>query len=203
MKKVLVVIICVVFLLSTTGCKYSSIIGNRKNNDTNSGVSNNHKDTKDLNKEETKDIDVSIGQNIQYDDNYNISFIESSFKKTVEPSNPDSYYYYFEPKDTSSNTFLVLKTVIKNLGTETLDGKKLPKAKLIYNGKYKYDAQLITEEDDGSDLKSYNWYMDIEPLKTKKILYLVEVPQEVEINTQAGLIMQYQINGKTYNVKIR
>ena len=45
--------------------------------------------------------------------------------------------------------------------------------------------------------------MDIEPLKTKKIWYLVEVPQEVEINTQAGLIMQYQINGKTYNVKIR
>ena len=45
--------------------------------------------------------------------------------------------------------------------------------------------------------------MDIEQLKTKKIWYLVEVPQEVEINTQAGLIMQYQINGKTYNVKIR
>lgn len=203
MKKVLIAIICGVFALSITGCSYSEVIGNKKNNDTNTGVSNNQEDTKKQSKEETKGIDVSIGQNIQYDDNYNISFIESSFKQKVEPSNPDSYYNYFEPKDTSSNTFLVLKTVIKNLGTETLDGEKLPKAKLIYDGKYKYDAQLITEEDDGSDLDSYSWYMDIDPLKTKKIWYLVEVPKEVETNTQATLVMQYQINGKTYNVKLR
>ncbi len=203
MKKVLIAIICGLFSLSITGCSYSEVVGNKKNNDTNTGVSNNQKDTKKPSKEETKGIDVSIGQNIQYDDNYNISFIENSFKQKVEPSNPDSYYHYFEPKDTSSNTFLVLKTVIKNLGAETLDGEKLPKAKLIYEGKYKYDAQLITEEDDGSDLDSYSWYMDIDPLKTKKIWYLVEVPKEVETNTQATLVMQYQINGKTYNVKIR
>lgn len=203
MKKIFVAIICGVLALSITGCSYSDVFNNKDDKDTNTGVTDNKEDTRTPSKEETKGIDVAIGQNIQYDDNYNISFIENSFKQKVEPSNPDSYYHYFEPKDTSSNTFLVLKTVIKNLGTETLDGEKLPKAKLIYDGKYKYDAQLITEEDDGSDLDSYSWYMDIDPLKTKKIWYLVEVPKEVETNTQATLVMQYQINGKTYNVKIR
>lgn len=203
MKKVLVTIICGILALFITGCSYSEVFNNSNDKDANTGVTDNEENTNTPSKEEVKGIEVAIGQNIQYDDNYNISFIESSFKQKVEPSNPESYYHYFEPKDTSSNTFLVLKTVIKNLGTETLDGEKLPKAKLIYDGKYKYDAQLITEEDDGSDLDSYDWYMDIDPLKTKKIWYLVEVPKEIETNTQASLVMQYQINGKTYDVKIR
>lgn len=201
MKKVLLAIICGVLVLSVLGCSYSEGFNNKSDKDTNTGVTDNKESTSATNEEEIKGIDVTIGQNIQYDDYYNVSFIESSFKKNVEPTNPDSYYSYFPAGD--GNKYLVLKTIIKNLGTETLDGEKLPKAKLIYDGKYKYDAQLVTEKDDGSELEQYDWYMDIDPLKTKKIWYIVEVPKEVETNTQASLIMQYKINGKTYNVKIR
>lgn len=79
----------------------------------------------------------------------------------------------------------------------------MPKGKLIYDGKYKYDAILITEEDDGSELKQYSFYMDIDPLTTRKIWYMVEVPQEIETNTNSRLVMQFNIDGKTYNVNIR
>ena len=75
--------------------------------------------------------------------------------------------------------------------------------KLIYDGKYKYDAITVMEEDDGSELSQYSFYMDIDPLTTKKIWYMVEVPQEIESNTNASLVMQYNFNSKTYNVKIR
>lgn len=199
MKKVLFILICGFTLLSITGCSYSEFFGSKDN--TNSNVTENKDITDTTNKEDKKEIDVAIGQNIQYDSNYNISFLESFFSRKVEPSNPGSYYTYFPAGD--GNTYLVLKTVIKNLGTEILAGEKLPKGKLIYDGKYKYDAILITEEDDGSELKQYSFYMDIDPLTTRKIWYMVEVPQEIETNTNSRLVMQFNIDGKTYNVNIR
>lgn len=200
MKKVLIAIICGILVLSVTGCSYSDVF-NKDKKDTNTNVTDNKDKTTKSDEKTTKGIDVTIGQNIQYDDNYNISFEDSLFCEKIESTNPDSYYTYYPAGN--GNTYLVVKTVIKNLGTDTLSGSKLPKAKLIYNNKYNYDASLMTEEDDGSRVEQYNWYMDIEPLKTKKIWYAVEVPKEVESNTEAGLILQYQINGKTYNVKVR
>ena len=151
----------------------------------------------------TKAIDVSIGQNIEYDDNYTISFLDYLFTQRINPSNPDSYYHYYEAQDKSSNTLFVLKTTIKNLGGETLDDDSLPGATLIYDGKYKYELEKITEEDDGSDLDGYSWYMDIDPLKTKKIWYKVEVPLDLENNTDKSLEVEYNINNKTYRLKVR
>lgn len=203
MKRSLVILLCGGLLLTLTGCSYSEVFNNKSDSKQDIGVSDNKvSDTKKQN--EVKDgIKVEIGQNIQYDDNYNISFLETSFTQKVEPSNPSTYYSYYEPKDSNNNTFVLLKTTIKNLGTETLDGDKLPVGKLIYDNKYKYNSQLVFEEDDGSDLEGYSWYMDIEPLKTKNIWYMVEVPKEVESNTDKSVSMQYKINGKIYTVKIR
>lgn len=200
----LLVLVSVIFL--ATGCNTKRIIMNKNTNNTSSGnvQVNDNKNTADSKSStNTKGIEVKIGQNIEYADHYNISFEETLFSKKVEPTNPDSYYYYYEPKDSNNNTYLVLKTVIKNLATETLDGEKLPSPKVIYDNKYTYNASAITEEDDGSDLKGYSWYMDIDPLKTKKIWYLVEVPNEIETNTNANLIFQFQVDGKTYNIKVR
>ncbi len=201
MKKVLYILICGLTLLTITGCSYSDVFNNKDTNNKDSNVTDNKNEPSTKPNEDKKGIEVTIGQNIQYDDNYNISFIESYFTHNVEPTNPDSYYTYFPASD--GNTYLVLKTVIKNLDTELLAGEKLPKGKLIYDGKYKYDAITVMEEDDGSELSQYSFYMDIDPLTTKKIWYMVEVPQEIESNTNASLVMQYNFNSKTYNVKIR
>lgn len=192
-KKLLGLFLIAMVAFIVTGC------GNDAIKDT--GVSDNKKKSETKETSTKKGIDVSIGQNIQYDDNYNISFEDSLFCEKIEPTNPDSYYTYYPAGN--GNTYLVVKTLIKNLGADTLSGSKLPKAKLIYNNKYNYDAKLMTEEDDGSKVEQYDWYMDIEPLKTKKIWYAVEVPKEVESNSEVGLILQYQINSKIYNVKVR
>ncbi len=192
MKKFrLLLIVSVVFM--ATGCGNANSIKD-------TSVSDNKENT-EVKSETKKAIAVSIGQNIQYDDNYNISFLEMLFTQKIEPTNPESYYTYYPAGD--DNAYLVLKTVIKNLGTDTLKGSKLPKAKLIYDNKYNYDAKLMTETDDGSNVEQYDWYMDIEPLKTKKIWYAVEVPKEIENNTNTSIIMEYKINNKVYNVKLR
>lgn len=191
------------FLIS--GCSYSEVFNNDESNDNNnnnqSSSVNDNENIPDSTPVETETIEVAIGQNIQYDNHYNIAFNETLFTQEVEPTSPGSYYTYFPAGD--GNVYLVLKTVIKNLGTNTLEGENLPTAKLIYDDKYNYDATLITESDDSSELEQYDWYMDIDPLKTKKIWYIVEVPVEVQSNTDTSLVMQYKIDGKTYEVKIR
>lgn len=201
MKKILITLISGILILTTSACGSNTHVYNN-NESNNNGTSVNDNDSSNEKEETKKAVDVKIGQNIQYDDNFNISFQSSLFTDKLNPSKPDSFYHYYEVKD-SSNTNFVLKTNIKNLGTETLEGDKLPDATLIYDGKYKYEMQLITEEDDGSDLQGYDWYMDIDPLKTKKIFYMVEVPDEVETNTSASLVVQYEIDSTIYNVVVR
>ncbi len=189
MKKVLILLLIGITAFTVTGC----------------GKDSNGSDSKEKSEAQSsntkKGIEVKVGQNIEYADNYNISFTDTNFSTKVEPTNPGSEYTYFLADN--GNTFLVLKSVIKNEGADTLEGSKLPEAKLIYDNRYHYDAMLVTEEDDGSDLQRYKQFMNIEPLKTKKIWYLVEIPQKLETNSQTSLIMQYKINGKTYNVVIR
>lgn len=199
MKKV---IICIIAILSLTGCGYSEIFNN-DNNTTDDTVKDNVKNNDEIQTSTTSAIEVNLGQNIEYPDNYIISFISSSFNQKIVPTSPDSYYTYYEVKDKDSNTYLLLKTTIKNLGAETLDGEKLPSATLIYDDKYKYNFSLITETDDGSDLEGYDWYLDIDPLKTKKIWYMVEVPKEVENSTEKSLVVEYQFNNKIYHIIIR
>ena len=89
------------------------------------------------------------------------------------------------------------------MGAETLDGDSISKAILVYDEKYRYDTFGVFEEDDGSDIESYSWSLDIEPLKTKKIWFIVEVPLEVSINKEKTLKAEFEINGKIYHVKIR
>lgn len=197
MKKILTTIICMFLVLSITGCNNSKVFNNTKDVNSNTGVGDNNDDT--INS--TKGIEVYVGQNIQYDDNYNISFLEANIVKSVEPTNPGQLYTHYVASD--GNLYVVLKTVIKNLGTDAIKGDNIPKGKLIYNDKYKYTNSLITEKDDGSDLQNYYNFMSINPLSSENIWYVFEVPEEVNTNTQANLIVQYQINGKTYNVKIR
>ena len=203
MKKIKIFVITTVILLGLTGCSYSDIFGGKDKIDNDSANANIKDTSNKTNSSSNKAVDVDLGQQIEYPDNYTISFLSSNFTKKVVPTNPDSYYSYYEAKDKDNNTYFVLKTNIKNLGTEKLEGEKLPDAKLIYDEKYKYDAFLVTEEDDGSDLEGYDWYMDIDPLKTKKIWYLVEIPNEVENETNKSLVMEYQFNDKTYHVSIR
>lgn len=169
----------------------------RDNDNSNDNGSDNNTNTKQ------KTINLEIGQSIDYADNYSIEMISANYSQNVKPTKPDSYYSYYEIKDKSLNTYVVLKTKIKNLGADTLEGDNLPKATLIYDNKYKYDAFSITELDDGSDLEGYDWYQDIDPLKTKKIWYLVEVPLEVKDNTEKSVKIQFEIDDKIYLVNVR
>lgn len=153
------------------------------------------------NNTEKQYAEVNIGQAITVEDYLEYSFMDSKFTNKLEPTNPKSYYHYYEAKS-GDNILLAIKTKIKNLQTEEFDGEQLPKATVLYDGKYKYSCTLIVEEDDGSDLDGYDWYMDIEPLKSKTFYYYAELPQEAKEDGKP-LVLRIDLKENSYELKIR
>lgn len=200
MKKIKILLFCGIFLCIISGCnkKLDNIDINDNDND-NDNIKIN--DNLDNNKANKSVIDVSLGQNIEYSDNYSIEFVETKFSETIKPSKTDGYYYYLSSGE--GNTYLILKTYIKNLGTSVLKYRNMPEAKLIYNEKYTYSTAIISESKHGNDLYTNSWEMNIDPLVSKEMLYVAEVPKEIETNDKASLIIEYKIDNKVYNLKIR
>ncbi len=118
----------------------------------------------------------------------------------VEPENPIGYYENsIVPKD-KNNRFLVLKTVIKNLKEEKLTGEEIPSSTMIFDDQHKYETTIISEEEEGSKLNNQSSLMEIPPLLTKNIWYLVEIPED--ISSESNFVMEYQIKNQNYHVQL-
>ncbi len=166
-----------------------------------SSIANNTETSNIKDNIEKQYAEVSVGQTITVDDYLEYSFIDTKFTNKLEPTNPKSYYHYYEAKS-ADNILLSIKTKIKNLQSEEFDGEQIPKATVLYDGKYKYSCTLIVEEDDGSDLDGYDWYMDIEPLKSKNFYYYAELPKEAREDGKP-LVLRLDLKGNSYELKIR
>lgn len=159
-------------------------------------------DTKENNAKEDKEFaQVKMGQKITIEDYLQYTFVKSKFSKKIEPSKPDSYYSYYEAKGTG-NILLSVQTDIKNLTSTEFNGKNIPKATIIYDNKYEYSCNIIVEEDDGSDLEGYDWYMNIQPLKSRKFYYYVEIPKEFE-KDEKSLALRITLQDYSYELKIK
>lgn len=139
----------------------------------------NKKEEKTINDNNEEPIIIYESQGIFFEDYIDISFEGSLFTDKIEPDNAvDKYVDSMEPKD-KNNTFVLLKTVFNNIGTEKINGEELPRATMIYNDKHRYDITVLTDEGDGSELNTYNFMMDIEPSLSRKIWYAAEIPKEI------------------------
>lgn len=139
---------------------------------------------------------VKKGDKLSKKDLSEVTIKSIKFTDKVEPSNPSSYYTYYEVKDTS-NTYLALKINVKNLKGDSLDADKVMNAKLIYNDKYTYDC-FSTIEKDGTF--TYTNITSIDPLKKSVIYYLFEVPKEVK---DGDVELQINYAGDKYFVKVK
>lgn len=158
--------------------------------------------TKENNAKEDKEFaQVKMGQKITIEDYLQYTFVKSKFSKKIEPSKPDSYYSYYEAKG-AGNILLLVQTDIKNLTSTEFNGKNIPKATIIYDNKYEYSCNIIVEEDDGSNLEGYDWYMNIQPLKSKKFYYYVEIPKEFE-KDEKSLALRITLQDYSYELKIK
>ena len=117
------------------------------------------------------------------------------------PSNPTGYYRYLEGKDDSQKYFELTMNV-KNLSTSAVKQDSLLSVKVKYDNNYEYNCSLVTEDASGNELESFPNLYSIEPLKSLKYRFVVEVPKEIETDGKP-LKVTINANGNTYVYNVR
>ena len=203
-----ILIVVVIYTIIVAGITYFVVINKNKNNTINTvnNYSTNQTtlEEKKDNKEETENSEqenekikqIALNKKIKEKD-WEIVVKETGFKQDITPSNPDSYYSHYQVKDTS-NTYFYIVIDAKNISSLALRADTVAKVKMKYDDKYEYDTFSTIEESGGGDTN----ITDIDPLTTRKVYYLVEVPKEISNNKEKSINAEITINNNMYNLKI-
>lgn len=181
----------------------SPIIENTTSENT-SSVTTSQENTTNIqqNIENTQEVKkVKLNDKIKVKDFCEITIKSHKFAKTIEPPSPDSYYNYYSASN-GDNTYFDLQLSIKNLQDMAVKQNSIADVTLIYNDKYKYDCFEVTEKDNGGDFQTFPSLYTIDPLKTLKYHFLVEVPKDVK-NSKESLKAIIKANGEEFEYVIR
>ena len=212
-RAIIILIICVVliialvkivgFVINKTHEKESVISRTANSISKNESVinSSNNNETTKTQTVETKEIkEVDFGDSITTDD-WIINLEKYRIAKKIEPARKPSYYTYYEAKE-EGHKYLAVDFDFKNLATEEVNSYKMIDMSLKYDNKYSYYSPgKVVEESDG-DYTSYDWYFDVEPLKTQKLHYLFDLPADV-IDGEGSIDVYINIGELTYKLNVR
>ncbi|MCC3373817.1 hypothetical protein [Cohnella sp. REN36] len=125
---------------------------------------------------------------------------KASFTAKVVPPKPDSFYTYYEVKD-KENIYLDTVISIKSLLAESKSADEFASVKVKYDGKYEYDSFSTIEEQGGGNFTFTN-ISSIEPLKTRVLHFIAELPKEAA-KDEKPVVITVTIEGKDYLYKLR
>lgn len=134
---------------------------------------------------------IAVGDTIEEPDYATMVFTGIEYTDAVMPSNTSGYYRYYSPDD-PSNTYLVVKFEITNYMSTAKDIEDFVGVKAVLGGKYNYNGFMVAES---ADKTSFNSYESIDPLNTKKLFYIVDIPKTVA-NGELDLTISFA--GKEY-----
>lgn len=129
-----------------------------------------------------------------------LTVVRHQFSKTIKPSKPDSFYTYYEAKEPGT-TYLAFTIRIKSLLTSGRTADEFADVYVKYDEKYDYRTFSTIEEQGGADF-TYTNITSIEPLKTRTLVFLAEVPEEIEKDDKP-LKALVSADGKSYEYLIR
>lgn len=98
---------------------------------------------------------------------------EISYESEIDSKSDNMFKEYF--KDVDNETYLVLKTDIKNIGGNSVNYRFFDSTSVVYEDKYNYKLQPADIE--STVLSSY-WSVD--PLKTTEVYFFQSVPDELK-----------------------
>lgn len=181
-KKILVILGVVLVSTSLTAC------GEKTSNTT--------KKESVAKKEEKKENLIALGETIK-SKTKEITLNKVEFSKDVMPSAPSEFYMHYEAED--GKTYIDVGVDVKNLKKTDLECDKVMTVTADYNKGYTYKS-FDTVEENGDF--TYSNITTISPLDTKKMNYLVEVPEAVETGKEP-LFLVIKIDGDSYKYTIR
>lgn len=124
----------------------------------------------------------------------------ASFTKKVAPPKASGFYTYYEVKS-NDKVYVHVPISFKNLMTIGKAADEALSVKLIYDNKYEYRSFSFVEENGGSDF-TYSNITNIDPLTSKNLHYLIEVPTEVQ-DSDAEVAIIVNVNGEKYKYQLK
>ncbi|WP_083677846.1 bZIP transcription factor [Paenibacillus sp. FSL R7-0337] len=140
------------------------------------------------------------GTPLRIDDTGEYTITKTSFSKIVYPSNPGSYYTYYEAKEPGT-TYLAITLKVKNLAGQAINAGGVADVEVTYDNKYVYST-FATMEKNGGEEFTYTNISTIGPLKYGTLVFLAEVPDEVK-SSGKPLYADFEIEGETYRYTIK
>lgn len=119
----------------------------------------------------------AIGDTLIFPDKFEIKMTQMEFTSRVDPPHPDSFYSYYEVKD-SDKVYIHSVFEVKNLKANELMADDILSVSILYDDKYSYTGFSTFEEDGGGDF-NYTSISSIAPLTVGIIHFITEVPVEV------------------------
>ena len=144
---------------------------------------------------DTVPTSFSIGDTLVFQENYEIKMKSMEFATRVDPPNPDSFYTYYEVKD-SGKIYIHSVFEVKNLRGNNLSSDEILSVKITYDGKYSYTSFSVIEKDGGGDF-TYTGITGIAPLTVGVLHFMAEVPLEVR-DSGARVELSIAVSNKAF-----
>lgn len=131
----------------------------------------------DASKDVSNKKEVSLNEVIKVEDVASFKILSTTFTTDVLPPNTSGYYYHYPIDDPSSDIYFVVYCDLSNYASTATDSDDMISIRAIFDGKYEYTARMVLEKKDGT---GFDFGENINPLETRKAVYMFEVPQTVQ-----------------------
>lgn len=98
----------------------------------------------------------------------------------------------------SDNTLLIADGCIRNLSAEPLHLFMQPEVKLLYNGTYSFDAEILCEANAGRDLDTV-----LLPLAHARMIVCAEIPAHLADDSSASWSLVWNAGGETAEIQLQ
>lgn len=142
---------------------------------------------------------VQLEETMQGKD-WEVKISEVKFGQRINPPAQNTFYNYYQVEDTN-NTYLCVVLDCKNISSLELRADKVATVKAKYNNNYTYSSFSAIE--DGTLGFTYTNITNIDPLTSKKVYYLAEMPKTVEDETDTPVEVELKIDNNLYYYKVR
>lgn len=119
---------------------------------------------------------IKINDVLENEDVAKVSFKSVKFTDDLLPSNTSGFYTHYNVDD-SSNTYLVVSFDVTNTQSTAREVDSFVNVTATFMNKYTYTGFIIAEDTDG---KGFSSYEDLDPLSTRKVHCLIEIPKSVK-----------------------
>ena len=97
----------------------------------------------------------------------------------------------------TDHTFLIADGQLRNLGMEEMHLFMQLEASIVYNGRYAYEAELVCEGGNGTELNTR-----LLPMEQARLLAYAEIPAQLAMDEQAQWSVVFEWNGESLVIEL-